>query len=115
LPGRGDTLDAVLAFAPRYDLRLVEAIAALDDPRQPIAETCRRVGVVADRLRLPRPSYVHVRRYVLAERDRIEAERLRKEAIRDLTEEVVTDFVVGRFVHPYEVADRAAAIRERYE
>jgi hypothetical protein len=27
---------------------------------------------------------------------------------------VVTDAVVGRFVHSYEVADRAAAIHERY-
>ena len=104
----------MLHFAPRYDHRLVEAIQALDDPRRPIAETCRRVGVVAERLRLPRPSYVHVRRYVLAERDRREADRLRKEALRDLAEEVVTDALLSRFVHAYEVADRAARIHERY-
>lgn len=104
----------MLEFAPRYDPRIVEAIASLDDPRRPIAETCRRVGVVAGRLGLPRPSYVHVRRFVVADRERLEAERLRKEALRELAGEVATDVLVGRFVHPYEVAVRVADIRDRH-
>jgi len=107
-------LDRVLEFAPRYDSRIVEAIAALDDSRRPIAETCRRVGVVAARLGLPKPSYVHVRRFVVLERARREAERLRREALRELAEEVATDVLVGRFVHAYDVAGRVADIRDRH-
>lgn len=42
----------------------------LDDRHVPIAETCRRVGVVADALGVPRPSYVHLRRLLVAERER---------------------------------------------
>ena len=115
LRGKRDCrLGGVLEFAPRYDSRIVEAIAALDDPRRPIAETCRRVGVVAEQLGLPKPSYVHVRRFVVAERARLEAERLRREALRELAERVATDVLVGRFVHAYEVADRVADIRERH-
>jgi len=46
---------------PRIDERLVAAIARLDDPTRPIAETNRRVGVVAEGLGLIRPSYQQVR------------------------------------------------------
>ena len=60
----------MVPLAPRYDRRVIKALRRLDDPRQPIAETCRRVGQVAVRLGLTRPSYVHVRRLVLAERER---------------------------------------------
>jgi hypothetical protein len=51
----------VLRFAPRISPRLLEALAGLDDPLVPIAETCRRLGAEAERLRLPRPSYERVR------------------------------------------------------
>ena len=51
-------------FAPRISPRLVEAIVRLDDRSVPIAETCRRVGAEADRLRLTRPSYQRVRELV---------------------------------------------------
>jgi hypothetical protein len=51
----------MLSFAPRISPRLLEAMARLDDPRIPIAETCRRLGSEAERLRLPRPSYERVR------------------------------------------------------
>ena len=53
-----------LAFAPRIGPRLLAAIVRLDDPRRPIAETCRRVGAEANRLGLPRPSYQRVRELV---------------------------------------------------
>jgi hypothetical protein len=58
----------VLLFAPRLSRRLLEAIARLDDPRLPIAETCRRVGSRAHELGLPRPSYERVRVLVHAVR-----------------------------------------------
>jgi hypothetical protein len=46
---------------PRIDERLVAAIARLDDRTLPIAETNRRLGVVAEGLGLIRPSYQQVR------------------------------------------------------
>ena len=55
------TIRAVVVLCPRTDSRLVAAIERLDRSDVPIAETWRRVGVVADRLRLTRPSYQQVR------------------------------------------------------
>ena len=46
---------------PRIDERLVAALAKLDDPTLPIAETNRRLGLVAEGLGLIRPSYQQVR------------------------------------------------------
>ena len=65
----------MVTIAPRYHPRLIRALRSLDDRRQPIAEICRRAGDVADRLGVTRPSYVHVRRLVLAERARRDAAR----------------------------------------
>ena len=59
---------SVRSSAPRIAWRLVEAIARLDQPGLSIAELCRRVGVQAETLGLPRPSYEQVR--VLANRER---------------------------------------------
>ncbi|HXV95894.1 MAG TPA: hypothetical protein VD695_05045 [Gaiellaceae bacterium] len=56
--------------APRTDVRLIAAIERLDDPVVRIAETNRRVGLVAEALGLPRPSYEQVRRIVHAARRR---------------------------------------------
>jgi hypothetical protein len=53
-----------MRFAPRLHPRLVDAILRLDDPTVRIAETHRRVGEVADRYGLPRPSYERVRTIV---------------------------------------------------
>jgi hypothetical protein len=47
--------------APRIDSRLVAAIAHLDDRRNPIAETNRRIGALAGDLGLLRPSYEQIR------------------------------------------------------
>ncbi len=47
--------------APRIDSRLVAALLRIDDPRRPIAETNRRLGMVAAKLELPKPSYEQVR------------------------------------------------------
>ena len=100
--------DAVetVKFAPRYDPQVLEAIQALDDPAQPIAETCRLVGVAAERLGFTRPSYVHLRRFVVDQRAEAEAERVRKAAIREIVADVAVRLATGRFVHAYEVADR---------
>src|SRR5918999_3846179 len=51
----------MVVAAARIDSRLVAAMKRLDDPRHPIAETNRRVGALAERLRLPRPSYERTR------------------------------------------------------
>src|SRR5262249_51200116 len=56
--------------APRLDRRLAAAVPHLDDARQPIAETNRRVGELADAIGLPRPSYEQVRLLVRAARER---------------------------------------------
>lgn len=53
-----------LAFAPRVDSRLVAAVERLDDRTVPIAETHRRLRLVARALGLVRPSYEQVRRIV---------------------------------------------------
>jgi hypothetical protein len=49
------------AAAPRIDSRLVAAVAWLDDRREPMAETNRRIGFLARDLGLPKPSYQQVR------------------------------------------------------
>jgi hypothetical protein len=53
-----------MRFAPRLHPRLFEAIVKLDDPGVRIADTHRRVGELADRHGLPRPSYERVRQLV---------------------------------------------------
>jgi hypothetical protein len=102
------------ASAPRYDPRLLEAIAALDEPGMPIAETVRRVGLVAERLDLTRPSYVHVRRYVVEHRRREAAARARRHEIREILVEAYWDATLNRrFVDPYEIAARITEARAR--
>jgi hypothetical protein len=92
--------------APRYDVRILDAGRALDDRAEPIAETCRRVATVAERLGLTRPSYVHLRRIVLAEREREDAARRRREELRAIAADVYWDLHRGYRVDAYEVADR---------
>ena len=75
--------------APRYDERIRAAARALDDGRQPIAEICRRVGRECDRLGLTRPSYVHLRRFIRAERER-------RKALQAIRHELVAEVIAGR-------------------
>jgi hypothetical protein len=56
--------------APRIDARLVAALARLDDPTCSIADSHRRLGLVADWLGVPRPSYEQVRVLVNGHRRR---------------------------------------------
>jgi hypothetical protein len=51
----------MVPLAPRIDSRLVAALERLDDRRVPIAETWRRVRIVATELGLTKPSYEQVR------------------------------------------------------
>jgi len=90
----------VTASAPRYDPLILEAARRLDDDRLPIAETCRRVGQVAHRLGLPRPSYVHLRRIV-------KAERLRAREIEGVFAEVLGDALAGKSIRLGAALERA--------
>lgn len=63
------------AAAPRVERALVDALARLDDPSLPIAETYRRSREEAAKLGVPRPSYELVR--VLVNEARRERERRR--------------------------------------
>jgi hypothetical protein len=80
----------VVAFSPRIDYRLLRAIPRFDDVEQPIAETARQVGRLADELGLTRPSYARIREHVLVERELQELRRRRRERI-------LTDVVAGRY------------------
>jgi hypothetical protein len=94
--------------APRYDPRILSAVRELDRPGQALAETCRLVADRAGELGLSRPSYSHLRTYVVEERERVAAEQARRDEIREIIGEVATDLLVGRVVDAYEVADRIA-------
>jgi len=89
----------MVRFAPRYSPRLLAAVRELDDRTVPLAETCRRVGAVAERLGLPRPSYAHLRRIILEEREhRDELRAIASDAFRDAARGFVGD--------PIEVIER---------
>jgi hypothetical protein len=96
----------VVEIAPRYDRRILEAVRALDARAESLAEISRRVGVAAAQLGLPKPSYVHVRRYIVAQREEEDAERARREEIRQILYDAHYDFMRSRVVDAYEVADR---------
>lgn len=69
--------------ATRYDERLVEAIARLDDRDVPIAETCHRLAAFAESIGSPRPSYVHLRRLIVERRQLADERReLALDAVR---------------------------------
>jgi hypothetical protein len=54
----------VVRIAPRYPDKLLGIIEALDDESLTLAEVARRVGAVAERAGIVRPSSVHVRALV---------------------------------------------------
>jgi hypothetical protein len=74
----------VTAQAPRLDRRLVAAAANLDDERDSIAATNRRVGEFAELIGLHRPSYQQVRLLVHEARRRERARRAARELILDV-------------------------------
>jgi len=58
----------VTRSSARVDSRLVAALVRIDDPTQAMAETYRRLGLIADELGLPRPSYERIRHLIHAHR-----------------------------------------------
>ena len=96
----------VVEIAPRYDSRIFDAVRALDDRGESMAEISRRVGLAAAELGLPKPSYVHLRRLIVAHREEEDAERARREEILRILGDVYMDLYRGRLVDAYEVADR---------
>ena len=96
----------MIPLAPRYDPRIFELAAALDDANEPMAETCRRVGAVAESLDLIRPSYVHLRRFLADKRDADAAARARRRELRRIAADVYVDAMRGVTVNAYEVASR---------
>ena len=96
----------MVEIAPRYDSRILEAVRALDDRTESMAEISRRVGVAAAQLGLPKPSYVHLRRCIVAHRDEEEAERARRDEIRRILLDAYYDFMQSRVGDAYEVAER---------
>lgn len=99
--------------APRYSPLIVEWVRELDDPAEPIAETCRRVGDRAEALALPRPSYSHLRRIVRRERRRREIDDRRRVEVRAALGDAAVRFASGQFVDPAVVADRIRCANER--
>jgi hypothetical protein len=96
----------MVEIAPRYDRRILEAVRALDDREESMAEISRRVGAAAAELGLPKPSYVHLRRYIVAHREEEDAERARRDEIRRILYDAYYDFMRSRVVNAYDVADR---------
>ena len=96
----------MVEIAPRYDRRILEAVRALDDRTESMAGISRRVGVAAAQLGLPKPSYVHLRRYIVAHRLEADAERARRDEIRRILYDAHLDFMQSRVVDAYEVAER---------
>jgi hypothetical protein len=96
----------VVLAAPRYSEPILDAISTLDDREVPIAETCRRVGTVAEKLSLPRPSYVHVRRLIHAHRRREDEERERRAELWRVAADVIYDVHRGVPIDPWKVAER---------
>jgi hypothetical protein len=60
----------VVPLSPRSAPWLAVVVEEVDDGTRSIADICRRVGIVADRLRLTRPSYEQVRTVVQERRSR---------------------------------------------
>jgi hypothetical protein len=96
----------VVEIAPRYDRRILEAVRALDDRAESMAEISRRVGSAAAELGLPKPSYVHLRRYIVAHREEEDAERARRDEIRQILYDTHYDFMRSRVVDAYDIAER---------
>ena len=96
----------MVEIAPRYDRRILEAVRALDDRTESMAEISRRVGVAAAQLGLPKPSYVHLRRFIVAHREEEDGERARREEIRRILYDAYYDATRSRVVDAYDIAER---------
>jgi hypothetical protein len=82
--------------SPRLDPRLRKAAIEVDRRDESMAETWRKVGRIACKLGLHRPSYETIR--IIVGRH-----RLRRARVHELLQPVLTDFLQGR-VSAYDVA-----------
>jgi hypothetical protein len=96
----------MVPIAPRWDPQILGAMRALDDRSESMAEISRRVGVAAIGLGLYKPSYVHLRRFIVAYREEEDAEGKRRQEIRRILGDVYFDLERGRRVNAYDVAER---------
>jgi hypothetical protein len=96
----------VVPLAPRYTPLILELASALDDPNEPMAETCRRVAAVAESSGLFRPSYPHLRRFLSDKRRAEEAAIARRQELRQIAADVYLDATRGFRINYYEVANR---------
>ena len=96
----------MVPIAPRYDVRILELASALDDPFEPMAETCRRVAAAAESLGLFRPSYAHLRRFLVEKREHERLARERRAELRRIAADVYLDATRGYRIDAYKVADR---------
>jgi hypothetical protein len=77
----------VYTAAPRLERRLADGLRKLDDPREPMAETYRRIRNLAAQLGVPRPSY---------ERARLELRRARlEEGVRAEARALALELAIG--------------------
>ena len=71
-----------------------------------MAEIARRIGAAAAELGLPKPSYVHLRRLLVAHRREQDFERARREEMREILVDAYLDLNRSRVVNAYDLADR---------
>ncbi|HEU0336885.1 MAG TPA: hypothetical protein VFR43_10045 [Gaiellaceae bacterium] len=104
----------MVATSPRLHPRLVSLVFALDDPREPMAETWRAVSRRAEELGLPRPGYDTVRRLArVHRRRRAEIERLLAPVRGDLLSGHLSAWDLDRVLQAAEVAREERAARRR--
>ena len=101
----------MVRVAPRYDPLIDRLVGELDDRSQSMAETCRQVAARAEQLGLARPSLVHLRTLVRAERDRAEAEQASREQLRELALDTTAQLLAGRVPDPDKLIDRIGEAR----
>ena len=92
--------------ARRYDPVVDRLVSELDDPATSMAETCRRVAERVQELGFTRPSLVHLRTLVRAERDQREAERRRAAELGEIARDIATGPLAGRVPDPHWILDR---------
>ena len=99
--------------------RLRELVAAFDEDDVPAAATWRLVAETAAKVGLPRPSYPHVRRLVIAERRRRRARKELRDVLKEAAGTIAAgrapgfDYTVGRLLEAHvALADEEACVSE---
>ena len=87
---------AMPVASPRLDRRLLQAAMKVDRAEDSMAETWRKVGRIAWKLGLPRPSYETIRIIV-------REHRRRRAEVHELLQPVLADLIQGR-VSAWDVA-----------